>query len=207
MQGAVIKTLRANGWSLARCRQNVRFYDADITSNCVQDATDWGKILDWVYLDFCGVVDMDTFLRLQDHWTANRFSPDAEISVTSNHKLRAVTERVGPTLTALAKYANRVGAYTRHTKPLKPDMAKLVLGAQVGVAYSLPFGAEVIETRTYARGMTTTRFARNKGPKRPKGPGGVFNRKAPLFKRPKQYRHLKPQQWAWHPANPNGIGA
>jgi len=203
MQDAVVKVLRTNGWSYARINKNVRFYDADITSNCVEDAAEWGKELDWVYLDFCGVVDFDALMVLHDDWKANRFSRDAEISVTSNHKLRAASKRLKPIMTAMAKYANRAAAYARPTKPVTMDMEAIIVGTQVGIAYALPFGATVVESRTYARGMTTTRFARTRTAKRPQGVKGVFNGTAVKI-RPKAYRHLSGAQWAWSWANPDG---
>ncbi len=204
MRRAVIKILNTYGWTHIQIHENVRFYDSDIVSNCVKDANEWGKQLDWVYLDFCGVVDFDILMVLHDQWKANGFSSDAEISVTSNHKLRASTKTLKPILLDLSKYANRIDGYVRGMIPDGKDIAEIILGTQVGIAYALPFGAFVLESKTYARGMTTTRFARNKSAKRPHGIKLVFNGKAKVCKRPKQYRSLSPQEWAWCRANLNG---
>jgi hypothetical protein len=143
---------------------------------------------------------------LHDKWKANRFTSDAEISVTCNHKLRGVTKSLKPILMGLSKYARRVDAYVRGNTSTNRDIPGLILGSQVGIAYALPFGATVTETLTYARGMTTTRFKRSKTITRPGGGlSTLFNTSAKLYRtRPKGYRNLSGARWAWHHDNPSG---
>lgn len=186
-------------WTKAKIEKDVVFCDFDIihcdmayreNNACMEES------LDWVYLDFCGVVDIDTFAALRE-WADYAFTEDAEISVTSCHKLRYKSRELAPMLVKLAGRASKVGAYARGGNE---DMHDVVIGTQVGIAEALPFGVEVRESLTYGRGMTTTRFSRVAGKKRV---SGVFKAKV-VNARPKWARGMTGAQWAWHPKNPTG---
>jgi hypothetical protein len=187
-------------WTKAKIDKQIKFINSNIIYVCLHHAyKDVQEKFDWVYLDFCGVVDIDILAIMRKYWPrAGMFTDDAEISVTSCHKLRYKSRELTPMLVKLAGRASKVGAYARGGNA---NMHDVVIGTQVGIAEALPFGVTVRESLTYGRGMTTTRFARVAG-KKPVS--GVFTAKV-VNARPKWARGMTAAQWAWHPKNPTGI--
>jgi hypothetical protein len=192
-------------WTKAKIEKQIKFLDYDASKciihlmalYCFDGEGAIVKQFDWVYLDYCGVVDIEILDALRK-WDACFFTEDAEISVTSCHKLRYKSRELAPMLVKLAGRASKVGAYARGGNA---DMHDIVIGTQVGIAEALPFGVTVRESLTYGRGMTTTRFSRVAGKKRV---SGVFKAKV-VNARPKWARGMTGAQWAWHPKNPTGM--